>query len=82
MDFSLTPELQTLQQRTREFIAAQVVPYERDPRQTPHGPTEDLRQELVAQARDAGLLTPHASPEFGGLGLSHVAKAVVFEEAG
>jgi acyl-CoA dehydrogenase len=28
------------------------------------------------------LLTPHASREMGGLGLSHVAKAVVFEEAG
>ena len=30
----------------------------------------------------AALLTPHASREMGGLGLSHVAKAVVFEAAG
>jgi len=82
MDFSLSPDLQALQQKTRDFIAQQVIPYERDPRQTPHGPGEALRQELVALARGAGLLTPHASPEFGGLGLSHVAKAVVFEEAG
>ena len=82
MDFSLSAELQTLQQRTREFIAERVIPYERDERQTPHGPTEGLRQELVALAREAGLLTPHASHEFGGLGLSHIAKAVVFEEAG
>lgn len=37
---------------------------------------------MVALAREAGLLTPHASPEMGGLGLSHVDKAVVFEEAG
>ena len=41
-----------------------------------------LRSELVAKARGAGLLSVHASPEFGGLGLSHVAKAIVFEQAG
>lgn len=82
MDFSLSTELQSLQLRTRRFIAEQVMPYERDARQTPHGPTEGLRAELVELARAAGLLTPHASTEFGGLGLSHIAKAVVFEEAG
>ncbi|HKY90077.1 MAG TPA: acyl-CoA dehydrogenase family protein, partial [Nevskiaceae bacterium] len=77
-----SPELLELQARTRAFIAEEVIPFERDARQTPHGPTEDLRQELVARARRVGLLTPHASHELGGLGLSHVAKAVVFEEAG
>jgi acyl-CoA dehydrogenase len=82
MDFSLSPELLDLQARTRQFVADEVIPYERDARQTPHGPTEDLRQELIARARRVGLLTPHASHELGGLGLSHVAKAVVFEEAG
>ena len=82
MDFSLSPELLELQARTRAFIAEEVIPFELDARQTPHGPTEDLRQELVARARRVGLLTPHASHELGGLGLSHVAKAVVFEEAG
>jgi acyl-CoA dehydrogenase len=82
MEFSLSPALLELQQRTRRFIAEQVMPLERDPRQTPHGPTEALRRELVERARAAGLLTPHASRELGGLGLTHVEKAVVFEEAG
>src|ERR1700739_2966698 len=82
MDFSLTPELQELQQRTRRFISETVIPMERDARQGPHGPAEALRDELIAKARAAGLLTPHASVELGGLGLSHVAKAIVFEEAG
>ena len=82
MDFSLGPALQELQQRVRRFIAEEVIPFEKDPRQTPHGPTESLRDELVAKARAAGLLTPHASREMGGLGLSHVEKAIVFEEAG
>jgi acyl-CoA dehydrogenase len=82
MDFSLSPALLELQQRTRRFIAEQVIPLERDPRQTPHGPGEALRRDLVERARAAGLLTPHASRELGGLGLTHVEKAVVFEEAG
>src|SRR5262249_46396685 len=79
---TLSNELKDLQARTREFIATEVIPFENDERQTHHGPTDALRLELVAKARAAGLLTPHASVEHGGLGLSHVRKATVFEEAG
>jgi acyl-CoA dehydrogenase len=83
MDFALSAELLELQARTRRFIAEQVIPLEDDPRAAgSHGPTEELRRELVQRARAAGLLTPHAPVELGGLGLSHIAKAVVFEEAG
>ena len=82
MDFSLSPELIALRDRVREFIAGQVMPMENDPRQDHHGPHRALRDELVSRARAAGLLTPHASSEMGGMGLSHIAKAVVFEEAG
>lgn len=82
MNFELPPDLLELQARTRSFIAEQVIPLENDARQNSHGPGEALRRELVERARVAGLLTPHVSREMGGLGLSHVAKAVVFEEAG
>ena len=82
MDFSIPLDLQDLQQRVRAFIRKRVIPMERDPRQTPHGPAEELRNELVRMAAEEGLLTPHASRELGGLGLSHRAKSVVFEEAG
>lgn len=82
MDFAISPELIELRERTKRFIAEQIIPMETDPRQTSHGPTEELRNELVAKAKAAGLLTPHASKELGGLGLSHIAKAIVFEEAG
>ncbi|MEN6542898.1 acyl-CoA dehydrogenase family protein [Parvibaculum sp.] len=82
MDFSLSPELVELRERMRSFIAEKIIPFERDPRVTSHGPNEDLRRELVSLAKQAGLLTPHASKEMGGLGLSHIAKSVVFEEAG
>ena len=82
MDFALSDELESLQARTRQFIADQVIPLENDAGNTPHGPSEALRDELVGRAREAGLLTPHASRELGGLGLSHVEKAIVFEESG
>ncbi len=82
MNFDLSTEICNLRDRVRAFIAEQVIPFEEDERCGPHGPSESLRAELVDRARHAGLLTPHASIEMGGLGLSHVAKAVVFEEAG
>ena len=82
MDFSLSPHQLDLQVRTQRFVKEIVMPYEHDPRQDAHGPSEELRNELVAHARTAGLLTPHASVAHGGMGLSHIDKAVVFEEAG
>ncbi|MEB2318670.1 MAG: acyl-CoA dehydrogenase [Pseudomonadota bacterium] len=82
MDFSLSPELSALRDRTREFIRDEVIPFERDPRRTAHGPTDDLRRELNAKARAAGLLAPHMEERWGGLGLGHVGRAVIFEEAG
>ena len=82
IDFSLPPELTELQERTAAFVRDVVVPFEADPRQTPHGPTDDLRAELVGLAAGAGLLSPHLPTEWGGMGLGHVGKAIVFEEAG
>ncbi len=82
MNFDIPAELKALQEKTRRFIAEEIIPFEKDPRVTSHGPTEELRNELVAKAKAAGLLTPHASVELGGLGLDHFAKAIVFEEAG
>ncbi|MBH1964245.1 MAG: acyl-CoA dehydrogenase family protein [Comamonadaceae bacterium] len=82
MDFSLSPEIIALRDKTREFIAEQIIPLENDARTSHHGPSEELRRELVGRAKAVGLLTPHASKDMGGLGLSHIAKAAVFEEAG
>ncbi len=79
---TLSNELLELQQKVREFIQQEVIPLENDPRQDSHGPSEALRQELVSRARRWGLLTPHASQDMGGLGWSHLQKAVAFEEAG
>ncbi len=82
IDFSLPADLERLRDQVRDFIAREVMPLEGDPREGPHGPEPSLREELVSRARRAGLLSPHASHELGGLGLSHVGRAVIFEEAG
>ena len=82
MDFSISEPLLALQQRVRTFIREEVIPLESDCRQGPHGPEEGLRRVLIERARAAGLLSPHVSPHYGGMGLSHHARAVVFEEAG
>lgn len=82
MNFDLTPELGDLQARIRAFVAEEIIPLEKDPRCGPHGPDESLRDQLVALARRAGLLSPHAAHEYGGMGLTHVGRAVAFEEAG
>ncbi|MBL8571156.1 MAG: acyl-CoA dehydrogenase family protein [Phreatobacter sp.] len=45
--------------KVEAFVRDIVVPYERDPRLGPHGPSEDLVRELKDKARKAGVLTPH-----------------------
>ena len=82
IDFALTARHADLQQRVTAFVREHVIPRENDPRQTAHGPSDELRRELVALARADGLLSPHAPVEYGGLGLDHRGMAVFFEAAG
>lgn len=82
IDFELSAEQLELQQRTAAFIREQVIPFEADARRTAHGPTDDLRRDLVALAAREGLVAPHVGADWGGLGADHRTKAVIFEEAG
>ena len=82
ISFAVPAELEDLAARVAAFVRDEVVPYESDPRWTAHGPTDELRRELNAFARSAGVFGPHAPKEFGGLGLSHLGQAVVFPAAG
>ncbi len=82
IDFKPTPEQQALADEVRSFVKEKIIPYEADARWTSHGPTDALRQELNEVARQAGLLSVHVEPEYGGRGLSHVENALVFTAAG
>lgn len=78
--FSLCPTQQQLQERVSTFVREKVIPFEADPRRTTHGPTEELRRDLVGLARDAGLLS--GLPDMHEALRSHVTRAIVFEAAG
>jgi acyl-CoA dehydrogenase len=81
IDFEIGPELADLQERVRAFLRDVAVPAEaRDT--ASHGIDDDLRRELQAQARAAGLFAPQVSTELGGLGLDARSTAIVFEQAG
>ena len=46
------------------------------------GPSDELRVELQAKAKAAGLLVPHLPQAYGGHGLNHRQTATVFRAAG
>jgi acyl-CoA dehydrogenase len=66
--------------RVESFVRDVVIPYESDPRRTPHGPTEDLVAELRSKARAAGVLTPHILED--GTHLTQCETAIVLRKSG
>ncbi len=83
MDFSITPELEALRVRVREFIAEEVMPLETRPEN--YNDYENIKLELLVpmreRARLAGLWAPQMPVERGGLGLPVAGWAVFYEEA-
>ncbi len=82
MDFSIPKDLGQLKDEIDAFVRRDVIPFECDPRWGAHGPSDDMRRDLNAKARAAGLLGVHVSKEFGGRGLNHFGKAIALEAAG
>jgi len=62
------------------FVRSTIIPYERDPRCTAHGPTEDLVAEMRAKARAAGVMTPHVFDD--GSHLTQRETALVLRKSG
>ncbi|WP_433634947.1 acyl-CoA dehydrogenase family protein [Nocardia sp. CA-120079] len=80
--FELDPATTELAARMSEFISTVVVPEEARSGMSLHHADEQLRQRLVASAKQFGVYGPHVPKEFGGHELSLRQLAVVFEEAG
>jgi acyl-CoA dehydrogenase len=84
IDFTLTPELEDIRLRVRNFVDTVVRPGEER-----MGNTEDLDRsdyirvifEMRAAAQKEGLWLPHMPKEWGGMGLGHVELAMVQAEA-
>lgn len=83
MDFSISPELEALRQKTRKFIADEVLPLEDDPAN--FDDYENIALPVLETARDKarkiGLWAPQAPTDLGGMGLNIQARSVIYEEA-
>jgi len=50
---------QDIARQAEDFVRSVIIPFESDPRQGDHGPSEPLVMEMRDLARRAGLITPH-----------------------
>ncbi len=82
MDFELSPEIDALRLKVRDFVETHLIPLESDPdaydehENIAHGPLETMR----AKAREAGLWAPQMPRERGGMGVGVVGMAALYEE--
>jgi acyl-CoA dehydrogenase len=83
MDFGLPADLEKLKLLTREFIAGEVMPLERE--RGNYDEYENIRLDVLDRVREkakaAGLWAPQMPKARGGLGLFPVGWAVMYEEA-
>lgn len=83
IDFGLSPEIEAVRARVRAFVDAHVLPVEAD--RANWDQHDNIRVEalepLRAKARAEGLWAPQAPRALGGMGLSVVGRAVMYEEA-
>lgn len=79
-DKDSTDHAADIARRVESFVRETVVPYEKDPRWGPHGPADELVEELRCAARERGLLTPHIMAD--GSHLTQRQTAVVLRASG
>jgi len=81
MDFALDSQFEDYRTRVSAFVAEHILPLESDP--SAFNDYEnirlDLRDQLRAKARNAGLWAPQVPKALGGLGLPMVAQAAFYE---
>jgi len=79
-EHTVTAQGREIAVRVEQFVREVVVPFERDPRWTSHGPSPELVDEMRTLARAAGVLTPHIPA--GGGHLSHRDMSIILRAAG
>ena len=76
----ISDQARAIAEKVERFVRETIVPYEKDPRQDAHGPTDALADEMKALAREAGVLTPHILED--GSHLTHAETALVLQKSG
>jgi len=79
IDFSIPEDVQQIRARVAAFVDAHVLPAEAEVGSRPYF---DIVARLQAKARAEGLWCPFIPAEWGGMGLGHLANAVVQIEVG
>src|SRR5437764_10704560 len=79
IDFRIPADLQALRARVASFIDDRVTPREAE---VGTRPFFEIVKELQGEARAAGLWCPFVPTEYGGMGLGHLANAIVQIEVG
>lgn len=84
MHFSLTPEIDRLRLRVREFVANEIMPLELDRASYDEHENiaEPMLQSMRSKIKAAGLWAPQMPTDRGGAGLSFTAIAALYEEMG
>ncbi len=83
MDFALPPDLEDVRARTRAFVAEHILPLEARPENfdAHENIALPVLEEARRKAKAAGLWSPQAPREFGGMGLPMIGWAAMYEEA-
>lgn len=81
IDFSISPELEAVQERATKFMDEFVYPNESKLIED-EGLPADLEKELQQKAKALGLWAPHLPREWGGMGIGFIGQALVNEIAG
>ncbi len=83
IDFRLTPELEELLGRVRQYVTEDVLPAEAEiehpDRLLEHWEVVDR---LRDRARERGIYTPHLPEEYGGLGIGVLGMSLISQECG
>jgi acyl-CoA dehydrogenase len=84
IDFTLSPEVEALRLRVRDFVDNEIKPLEasiQDHDDIERGEYLRILFQMRGKAQEAGVWLPHMPAELGGMGLSHVEMAMVQAEA-
>lgn len=77
---NISPEARAIAERVETFVRDTVAPFEKDPRNESHGPTDELGAELRELAKAEGLLVPHIRED--GSHFSHAETALILRKSG
>lgn len=82
MDFEVSPEVESLRLKLREFVSNEIIPLEKHYNYETGRMPEEINQKARVKVKSAGFWTPHLPKKEGGLGLDQIGTCIIFSELG